>query len=572
MWQQKQLIKGILALLLPLLLAALLVAGCRPIEANRAGQPQTAAASRPEVGDGSQEDVAKDQREGAGGEKSGEKGAGSGQSAFPTQTAPPVAWDVAPACQNNPQDRAAWQAEFGAYDATSATGAHLTTLLEQMHRYTRALPAYTTASISALLAADPADPATAQQQALAVLWLNLVDERLTRVTAISAPDADAPQSVGDLSDQLAAAAAPSPQLTDLLDLADAVNAGQQLGAQVCARLIYRTGAELHTAQWTQQGAVTTTQPLTAAPNGYTTFSPDYTRLVVQTPRGDTAGGPLYLYELATAQTTNLNEQSHLPNYSSIAALKVIGWHPNNNYLLLANEDDEITIWLDLEHATYTPLDLGVDTSQMAAPRAFTLAPDGSGFAFLTYDRTSQATNLFWYDVEESAARMVLTLAAPEGELEELQISPDGKQAVYVLHKGRRREGRSEELRLVDLDSGKSQVLLSGPLGPLQPVWSPDGEQIAFVRRNLEQPLKPGPQAAMPLGDIWTLTVASGAAQQLTFTQAITRPPVWSPAGAHLAFVTAGSELGLVGSRQPDVIWRLDTQLLQPQWTRLGFLP
>jgi Tol biopolymer transport system component len=241
-------------------------------------------------------------------------------------------------------------------------------------------------------------------------------------------------------------------------------------------------------------------------------------------------------------------------------------------LLLANEDDEVTIWLDLESGTYTPLALGVDTSQMAAPRAFTIAPDGSGFAFLTYDRSTEAANIFWYDMEEEAARLVRTHTAAEGELEDLQISPTGGQAVYVLHKGSRREGRSEELRLVDLDTGESRVLLSGPLGPLQPAWSPDGERIAFVRRNLDAPVKPGPHAAMPLGDVWTLEVASGELQQLTFTQAITRPPVWSPAGRHLAFVTAGGELGLVESSQPDGIWRVDTQLLQPQFTRIGFLP
>lgn len=88
---------------------------------------------------------------------------------------------------------------------------------------------------------------------------------------------------------------------------------------------------------------------------------------------------------------------------------------------------------------------------------------------------------------------------------------------------------------------------------------------------MDKPMKAGPQAAMPLGDIWTMDVASGKLQQLTFTQAITRPPVWLPAGKHLAFVTAGGELGLVSSK-PGVIWRIDNQLLQPQFTRLGFLP
>jgi Tol biopolymer transport system component len=152
------------------------------------------------------------------------------------------------------------------------------------------------------------------------------------------------------------------------------------------------------------------------------------------------------------------------------------------------------------------------------------------------------------------------------------VAPDGQQAVFVLHTGSRREGRSEELRLVDLDSGEQQVLLSGPLGPLQPVWSPDGKQIAYVQRSMDKPLKAGPQVAMPLGDIWTIDVASGELQQLTFTQAITRPPVWSPAGKLLAFVTAGGELGLVSSSEPGVIWRIGDQLLQPQFTRLGFIP
>ena len=65
---------------------------------------------------------------------------------------------------------------------------------------------------------------------------------------------------------------------------------------------------------------------------------------------------------------------------------------------------------------------------------------------------------------------------------------------------------------------------------------------------------------------------SGDPHQLTFTQALPRPPVWSPAGKYLAFVTAGGELGLVSSSESGVIWRLADQLLKPQFARLGFLP
>jgi hypothetical protein len=561
MLQQKQRLPAqLLTLLLALLLAAWLLAGCRPVQATNDGQS------------------------GAGGQTWGDKNetrTGDGQQRtnegqYPHQSPPPVVtWDATPACHNNPQALSAWRAEFTA--PAEAGAARLEMLLGQLHRATRQLPAYTVASMAALLAADPAadaDAATARKQALAVLWLNLVDERLSRATTLTGAEllgADAPTTAGALIDQLAAAQAGSAQWGALLEMAAAVGAGEGLGVQVCAQLVYRAENELRTAQWIDAGSQTITHSL-AAPNGFTTFSPDYTRLVVQTPRGDTAGGPLYLYDLASEQTVNLNEQSGLPSYNSISALKVVGWHPNNNYLLLANEDDEVTIRLDVESGEYTPLNLGIDTSQMAAPRALAPAPNGSGFAFLTYDRATEATQLYWYDVQTAAARAVLTLNNKEGDLEALQVAPDGQQAVFVLHTGSRREGRSEELRLVDLDSGEQQVLLSGPLGPLQPVWSPDGKQIAYVQRSMDKPLKAGPQVAMPLGDIWTIDVASGELQQLTFTQAITRPPVWSPAGKLLAFVTAGGELGLVSSSEPGVIWRIGDQLLQPQFTRLGFIP
>lgn len=571
MLQQKQ---SLPALLLMLLLASLL-AGCRPVQATPDGQPASGGGQAQEWTDGGQTWDDKDDKDGQDGQAEapageGEERADKGQYPHQNQPAPAVTWGTAPACNNHPQDLTAWRAEFAATDEDSA--ARLEMLLGQMHRYTQQLPAYTLESMAALLEAGPAAaaPPTVREQALAVLWLNLVDERLSRATTLTG--ADAPANVGALIEQLAAAEAGDAPASALLDTAAAVNAGAGFGAQVCAQVVYRAENELRTARWIDAGAQTITRSLAAAPVGFTTFSPDYTRLVVQTPRGDTAGGPLYLYDLATEQTTNLNEQSGLPSYNSISALKVVGWHPNNSYLLLANEDDEVTIRLDLQSNTYTPLNLGIDTSQMAAPRALAPAPNGGGFAFLTYDRATDATHLYWYDVQTGAARPVLTLSDQEGDLEALQVSPDGQQAVFVLHTGSRREGRSEELRLVDLNSGAAQVLLRGPLGPLQPVWSPDGAQIAFIQRGMDKPMKAGPQAAMPLGDIWTMDVASGKLQQLTFTQAITRPPVWSPAGKHLAFVTAGGELGLVSSSKPGVIWRIDNQLLQPQFTRLGFLP
>lgn len=77
-------------------------------------------------------------------------------------------------------------------------------------------------------------------------------------------------------------------------------------------------------------------------------------------------------------------------------------------------------------------------------RDFTLAPDGSGFTFVSADRASNATNLFWYSFRDEQTRLLLTVAADEGQLEAFQIAPNGLHAAYLLRKGSRRTGRSEE--------------------------------------------------------------------------------------------------------------------------------
>ena len=155
--------------------------------------------------------------------------------------------------------------------------------------------------------------------------------------------------------------------------------------------------------WSDNGIERETFPLTDVPNGITSFSPDFSRLVVQTPHGHTAGGPLYLYDLETEQLVNLNDQIGLPSNTGVSALRVAGWHPDGQQLLLVNEDDEVTIWLDLASETYQALALGIDTSQMAPPRHFALAPDGSGFTFETNkrettSRDAQVAYLYWYDL------------------------------------------------------------------------------------------------------------------------------------------------------------------------------
>ncbi len=357
---------------------------------------------------------------------------------------------------------------------------------------------------------------------------------------------------------------------------------------ICAQLFYRADTDLRQLIWSGAGIQRELRALDDVPQGITSFAPDVTRLIVETPQGHTAGGPLYLYDLATEQLINLNEQLGLPVYSSISTLRIAGWHPDSQHVLLVNEDDEVAIWIDLESGRYQTLSLGIDTGQMAPPRHFVLAPDGSGFTFGTYrrdetGRDTQVSYLYWYDLATNETRLLLTVPSAQGWLAESAISPDGERLAYILTRGGRMQGRSEEMHLMELSKEStdtaaaeaninSRLLFAGNLGPTQPVWSPDGKHIALIRRDLSEPLRAGPEQPPPLGDLWIISTESGDATQLTFTEALDRPPVWSPDGQYLAFVTADSQIGMVAMADPGRIWQLDDLSLRPEFVQIAFAP
>jgi Tol biopolymer transport system component len=137
-----------------------------------------------------------------------------------------------------------------------------------------------------------------------------------------------------------------------------------------------------------------------------------------------------------------------------------------------------------------------------------------------------------------------------------------------VRQGERRQGHTQDLYVINLADTSARVLLSGNFGPIQPVWSPDGQQIAFTRKSYEG----GSGHGTGPGNIWTVVAASGEARQLTFIDTIKQPPVWSPDGRYLAFVTATGQLGMVAVDQPGRVWRIETDLIHPQLTSLAFIP
>jgi dipeptidyl aminopeptidase/acylaminoacyl peptidase len=105
-----------------------------------------------------------------------------------------------------------------------------------------------------------------------------------------------------------------------------------------------------------------------------------------------------------------------------------------------------------------------------------------------------------------------------------QISPDGKQVVYVVSELDRVTNKSNsDLWLIAIDGGTPRRLTTSPGADEHPRWSPDGKQISFVsdRGGSSQ--------------IWLLPIEGGEAHQLTKLPIDVSGPIWSPKGDKLAF-------------------------------------
>jgi dipeptidyl aminopeptidase/acylaminoacyl peptidase len=148
-------------------------------------------------------------------------------------------------------------------------------------------------------------------------------------------------------------------------------------------------------------------------------------------------------------------------------------------------------------------------------------------------------------------------------------SPDGKTLAYMADNG------SGQYDIYTVKVGEAPVpLLDSPVSELNPNWSPDGKTIVFVRDHGE-PLSYD-------NDIYTVDVATKTVSgPLTGTSAYNGQgvqdgnPVWSPDGKQIAFYraleaspTTGYHLWLMnadGSGQQDLMPDRPGRNLDPMW-------
>ena len=115
-------------------------------------------------------------------------------------------------------------------------------------------------------------------------------------------------------------------------------------------------------------------------------------------------------------------------------------------------------------------------------------------------------------------------------IRQVRLSPDGKQAAFVIRKAHRDKNKlTGHIYMVSTDGkGTLRQLTNSPAGESSPAFAPDGKTLAFVSGR-----------AGGTGQIWLLPLSGGGeARKLTSLSTGAWGPVWSPDGKSIAFTSS----------------------------------
>jgi dipeptidyl aminopeptidase/acylaminoacyl peptidase len=235
------------------------------------------------------------------------------------------------------------------------------------------------------------------------------------------------------------------------------------------------------------------------------------------------------------------------------------------------------------------------------------SPDGRRLAFLSSRADEDKGAQIW--VMDREGGEAVQRSHFDGEISAYDWSPDGTKIVFAAEKNPpsadekrpepividRLQFRLDEvgflgkerthLFVLDVAAGAVQPLTDGPYDEIQPAWSPDGKQIAFLSKRGKDP------DAHDNWDVYLVGTTPGSAvRQLTTSPGMEGDPTWnwgdgtprfSPDGKRITYLAGGApedawyglvqvgEMSVDGGPQSLPTAALDRNTIEPIWSPDG---
>src|SRR5271165_1177512 len=139
-----------------------------------------------------------------------------------------------------------------------------------------------------------------------------------------------------------------------------------------------------------------------------------------------------------------------------------------------------------------------------------------------------------------AAKLLTPAAALNlRSISDLQFSPEGVRAAFVLTEPPKAERRARHIWVYEKKSGTARQFTFSPKDESSPRWSPDGKQLAFLSNRDDQQ------------QIYVMRADGGEAAAVTKGKRSVRGFAWSPDSKQIAFLAPDAKSATEEKKEKD---------------------